>query len=403
MYLCWVLEHLCPTQKKEALKPYTFSIYSTIDALPKEEVEALILNKSVYFKPTYLRVMEKTNPEITFRYVQLFYEKELVGFASFQIIQTRFSKPDSNLSGFLPKLDQVFQRLFGRSPLDIQFKVLVCGNAFITGEHGIVMKDGVNKNQLMNVLSESIIEILKRESNIKLVLLKDFVQESLSITNEIKDYGYSAFRADQNMVFELPRHWANFQDYKAALKAKYRTKLNKAFKDSKSVIVKEVDTSFFAEHISSFIELYNQVEQKASFHLGAIEMQTFVELKRVFKDSFLVKAYFIDQKMVAYLTAFKHHDTLDAHFIGLDYKMNRKYALYQRILYDYVQIALDHNLKRIKFGRTASEIKSTLGAVPTDLTLYVKHVNPMVNFLTKRIVKQIRPSTFDLRKPFKQD
>ena len=63
-------------------------------------------------------------------------------------------------------------------------------------------------------------------------------------------------------------------------------------------------------------------------------------------------------------------NNLDAHFVGINYEYNREYAVYQRMLYDYIQIAIENRLQQINFGRTASEIKSSVGAEPQNLTIY---------------------------------
>ena len=54
----------------------------------------------------------------------------------------------------------------------------------------------------------------------------------------------------------------------------------------------------------------------------------------------------------------------DAHFIGIDYSKNKEFAIYPRILNDYVRLGIETKSNQINLGRTASEIKSTLGAKP---------------------------------------
>ena len=400
-----MIEKCCPSFQKNSLKNYKFSVYRGIDELNTDEINPILYQKSVYFNPSYLKVMEISNSAIEPLYTVIYNKDKPVGFACFQLLKTQFSAPDSNVKGLVPTIHKTSMFLTGKSPLNIRFNVLVCGNAFITGEHGVAILEGVNKNEVMDVLAEAIIEIRKQKkqegTTIGVVLFKDFMSESLHISNEIEEYGYSAFRADPNMVMEVNPAWKSFEDYKTALKSKFRTKLNKALKDSAELEVVNVNEHYFIEHLKEFKALYGQVEEKASFHLGAIKMNTFVELKKAFKEDFIVKCYLFEGKMVGYLTAFVQYNTLDAHFIGLDYECNRRLGVYQRILYDYVNIAIERKLSRIKFGRTAGEIKTTIGAVPVDLTLYVKQSNKVLNFFTKYIMAGVKPNKFPVRRPFK--
>ena len=72
------------------------------------------------------------------------------------------------------------------------------------------------------------------------------------------------------------------------------------------------------------------------------------------------------------------------------------------MLYDYIEIAIRKNLKTINFGRTASEIKSAVGAVPQDLTIYIRHKKTIKNKILKLFLQRIKPTVFDQKFPFKK-
>jgi hypothetical protein len=73
------------------------------------------------------------------------------------------------------------------------------------------------------------------------------------------------------------------------------------------------------------------------------------------------------------------------------------------MLYDFVELAIAKNVTELRLGRTAEEIKSCLGAQPTNMKLYIKLRNTVSNKLIKPIIESISPSEFELRKPFKSD
>jgi hypothetical protein len=68
-----------------------------------------------------------------------------------------------------------------------------------------------------------------------------------------------------------------------------------------------------------------------------------------------------------------------------------------------VQEAIDKQVTVLRLGRTAELIKSSLGAKPVDMKLYIKHKNVISNQLIKPVIDAISPSAFELRQPFKAE
>lgn len=72
------------------------------------------------------------------------------------------------------------------------------------------------------------------------------------------------------------------------------------------------------------------------------------------------------------------------------------------MLYDYIKIAIENNLTTLNFGRTASEIKSSVGAIPQDLTMYLRHKKSITNKLVKLLLTKVQPTPFRQNFPFKK-
>jgi hypothetical protein len=86
--------------------------------------------------------------------------------------------------------------------------------------------------------------------------------------------------------------------------------------------------------------------------------------------------------------------------------MNKSYLkehdLYLNILYKLVQQAIYLKVYKLQFGRTAMEIKSSVGALPQHMFLFVKHVCPIRNFLVHTAVKNLSKNPeWTIRIPFK--
>jgi hypothetical protein len=72
------------------------------------------------------------------------------------------------------------------------------------------------------------------------------------------------------------------------------------------------------------------------------------------------------------------------------------------MLYDYLEEGIRKKVKQVDFGRTASEIKSNLGAIPLPVLNYVRATDTIGNKLLKPFVKAFKPEAFTLRNPFSE-
>ena len=203
------------------------------------------------------------------------------------------------------------------------------------------------------------------------------------------------------MVMPIRDSWKTFEDYLADLNTKCRTKAKSAYKKSEKVSIKRLDSAEIREHADTMQKLYDAVYEKADFRLGKMNIHGLEGIQNLNDGDFTVCGYFLEDKMVGFSTAMKNGQSLEAHVIGIDYSVNRDYAIYQRMLYNYVDIAIERKVDRIIFGRTAAEIKSTIGAVPIDLTCCVFHPRKISNALLNLILNYVKPSEYPHRNPWR--
>ena len=110
----------------------------------------------MYFDPKYLVSLEKNNPQITFLYIILLDDdKKAIAFASIQIIDFHLGEIENSLNEKFDKL-KCFGRSIGIFPKLKPIKVLVCGNVFVSGEHGIFIKESQDKQKIIKDLAKAI-------------------------------------------------------------------------------------------------------------------------------------------------------------------------------------------------------------------------------------------------------
>ncbi len=386
---------ICCTNTNNAL------YFSSIDEIPDKIWEALDCTKNIYFHPNFLKSLEINHPKILFSYVVLVDENNSpIAFASLKIIDFYLNSIKSELD-FLKNIGRKLNVFPDKKPL----KLLICGNTFVTGEHGVFIKENQDKKVIIKKLAESLNHFVnsnkKLKKQIDAFLLKDFAQESLFITDELKEFKYHTFSVEPNMQLKLNDNWNNFDDYLAAMKTKFRVKAKKAFKQSLDIRIEDVTLKNISKKLPEMTALYEKVASNAEFNLGTFNLETYKHLKQKFGDNYILKSYWLEDQIVGFISGVINNNSLDAHFVGIDYQKNREYAIYQRMLYDYIEIAISKKLKTINFGRTASEIKSSVGAFPQDLTMYLRHKKTITNKILKVFLQRVQPTPFQQKFPFK--
>ncbi|WP_252726798.1 MULTISPECIES: peptidogalycan biosysnthesis protein [Polaribacter] len=379
----------------------TALFFSKIDEIPSEIWEDLDCTKNFYFHPNYLNSLEKNHPKINFTYIVLIdNDKKPTAIAHLKIVDFHLNSIKNDLE-FLRNIGKKLHIIPDNKPL----KLLICGNIFVSGEHGIFIKKNEDKNAILKELAESINHFLNLNKDLKkkidAFLIKDFVNESLLITNELKDFNYHPFSVEPNMKLELQENWQTFDDYLAAMKTKFRVKAKRALTLSENLKIEDVTLNNIDEKLPKMTALYEKVTSKADFNLASFNLETYKDFKAKLGDNYILKTYWVNDKIVGFMSAAINQKSLDAHFVGIDYQLNREHAIYQRILYDYIEIAISKKLKTINFGRTASEIKSSIGAVPQDLTMYLRHKKSITNKILKLFLQRVQPTPFRQNFPFK--
>ena len=379
------------------MNSFVTSLYPSVDLIDPVVFKELNTDKNVYFSKSFLKAFERSNPQIEFKYITIAdAEKKTIALAVVQVISLSVEGTLKNI-----KVASLIRKLLGLFFCNEHIKILFCGNVFLSGEHGIRCSDGVSKDEIMSQIGTALDAVAANTKPLHAIFIKDFKEESLKNTRQFLKFGYSEINVEPNMIVQLDPKWKTFEDYKNILKSKYRVKANKADSSSSSLKTRLFTEHDFETYKEELQALYQNTIDNASFNAQVLNLNTYIHLRASFKDDFIVKAYFLEDKLVGFLTALVNKNTLDAHFIGLDYRLNKSHAIYPRILNDYVRLGIEKQVSSIDLGRTASEIKTTIGAIPLELSCYIKHKNPFLNSLIKPFFRRIKIKEFKQHSPFK--
>lgn len=387
---------------------YAVTLFSSIDAAPPATWDELARGQSLLLQRDFLRAREQgateagDDPTASRRYALLSSAGRGVGVACFTLAD--FAGPaigpllaDAPTPvGFVARQLSLLQR-------DVRVRVLVCGDPCTSGEHGFVLSPGVVPELAARALlaaAERAATDLGAEAPAAGLLFKDFGRAGRRIAEPLSGQGFAGLETEPNMVLELDADWLSFTDYLGSLSSKFRVKARRAYAKSSALVLRELGAEELQELQPRLEELHEAVLGRASYRLGGMSMAALPALRRALGGALVAFGCFLDERLVGFATGLVDRGTLEAQHVGFDYSLNRDHSIYPRMLYGYLEVAIARRLAAVNYGRTASEIKSTLGAVPVPTICYVRHRRPAFNRLLAVVARSLRMPAFAQRRPF---
>ncbi len=397
---------------QSALTPATpqFRISDSISDVHVKEWNH-VAGKRFFLTSSYLHGIEQCRlPGISFRYAEVFNHKKLFGIIYFQLVDLSSREMGTflNLSEYgnlVAKAgDKIHNLLFSQRHFDKNI-LLVCGSLLVSGNHGIACENKDDFHKAISVLP-GIIEQIKsslQKEKIRVIgtIIKDFYEDEDALIFKMAGKHYHRMIVDPNMMVAIDPLWNSMDDYLNALSAKYRLRANNALKKFGHVNKVIFGISEIKSNAQEMEKLYLMVYKKAPVRIIRADINYFISLKENLKDHFIVHAFYFQNKMIAFGSGFSHGTIYDAHFIGIDYHFNQSHSVYLNLLYHFIGEAINSGCENLYFGRTALEIKSTVGAEPHNLTAYLKLENNLLHRLIRDFVPSQPKQGWIQRNPFK--
>lgn len=356
------------------------------------------INNNLYLSYDYLKALEVSQQNIDFRYILFYKNNKPVAIAYIQVLQVKLA--DSIKDAMCSPMN------FGKNLLGgKESKFFVCGNVFSSGENGFAYTLDLSQEDAYKALMNGIYRLRRAEKvlgEVTSVILKEFWEKNYDTLSVIKKYDYRDFEIEPNLVMKINSEWNTLDDYIDDITKKYRKKYKDVMKKSEAIVSKDLNAADILFHSEKIKELFYAVHEKADFKFGHFDASGFHDMKKSLGEQFIFKAYFLNDEMLGFAALFNNSGVLDANYVGLNYELNTTHCIYHRMLFDFVQVAMDKKCSELHYGRTASEIKSSIGAVPVNMKIFIRHRNTLSNKLIKPLLKLIQPSPFEQRNPFKE-
>ncbi|WP_229669525.1 GNAT family N-acetyltransferase [Yeosuana aromativorans] len=384
----------------------TYRIYRSCKELP--ENWDVIVKHDVFLQSNYLMALEKAPPNnIQCFYLGVFKDGELIGVGLIQHVRLYLKDM------FRLKAESCFKDVLKNNLAKLlKGHVLVLGNLTHTGQHAMYFNQkSITQIEFFEQVFKAFNELerlIKIQYNKKIhaVLLKDFFKnDQIHQAKHVFDsHKLHQVAVQPNMIMPILPNWKHMDDYVASLNSKYKTRYKRARKKRSGIRCEELHINAVESYSNQLHALYLNVCKNADFNTFVLPQNHFYQLKKELKDSFKVFGYYYHDELIGFFTLLCNNKSLETYFLGYDENHQYNNQLYLNMLYDMAKFGIENNFSSVIYARTAMEIKSSVGAKPEPMFMYLKHNNLVMNTLFKYIFRFMNPTQkWQERHPFLKD
>ncbi len=350
----------------------------------------------------YLSIIENNQSEkMEFIYFLVKVNDEYKAAIYFQYIRFEMVNAVNNLKEKNDSNCSLLQTLFSIAKSK-KLPLLQSGNIFFTEDDGIYFKEDISEDLKIKIL-ESICDTIrsdKKNGKSISIVFSGFHQKSEICMDKVS--GLYELETEPNLIMKIHSSWKTFEDYTQSMSSKYRQRVNKVYKQTSDLKIKVLSESEIFQNEDAFIQLYKNVANHASFNMAYLNKGYFVAMKQMFQDKFIVKAYYLEDIIVGFTSAFYQNNNQYVHFIGMNYEVNENIPLYHRILFEFANDSILNQHNIVYLGRTATEIKTTIGAEPIEMYNYINLSKAWYMCMAPKVLHRFGAKPYIVRRPFKE-
>ena len=389
---------------------FGFVFADRVDYLNRERWDTLTSERSLLLCRDVLRVIEQHGPRnILPRYAMIFRDDKPVAALAAQIVSitgnhfrpAKSGARDARRSGFLHWALNPAAKAVGAN---LRERILVAGNLLSWGFHGIAFVPDEDPAALWPGVAEALYRIRRAErltGQTNLVLVKDLTARQTGL-DVLRRFSYRPLQTEPNMVLTIDSAWRHYDDYLAALDAKYRRNARDQLKKLAAGGCCVQTLTDLEPHATRLHELYLAVHGNAAVRLVTLSASYLPALARAMGDALRCTIVRRGENILGFVTSLRDGDTAIAYYIGFDRAAAAEgLPLYLRLLHATIGDAITWRCRRLSLGRTALEPKAALGAKPEPMSVWLRHRVPAMNWMIRGLLGAVPHSEAPERNPFK--
>ena len=385
-----------------------FAFADRVDYFDPLRWDSITSGSTVFLSRDLLRTVEAHGPEnIAPRYVMIFRDHTPVAALAAQIVTITGSHlrraPDA-ARGNVSLIRRALKPAAVAATANLRERILVAGNLLSWGFHGIAFAPGEDPSALWPAIAEALYRLRRAErltGQTNFVLVKD-VTEAQAGLEVLHQYSYRPLETEPNMVLSIDAAWRSYEDYLAALDAKYRRNSKDQLKKLATAGCTIEPLTDLEPHAKSLHALYKAVQGNASVRLVTLGESYLPALSRALGERFRCTGIRRGDNLVGFVTTIRDGHAAIAYYIGFDRSAAAEgLPIYLRLLHTTISDAISWGCRTLSLGRTALEPKAALGGKPEPMAVWMRHRIPAMNWILRGVIGAIPHDEAPERNPFK--
>ena len=389
---------------------FNFAFADRVDFLNHSAWDSVTKNGSMFLRRDVLRVIEGHGPEnLAPRYSVIYRDKQPVAALAAQIVSVtakhlRHHGSTSPKTASKNLLHTALKPAAHLATARLDERILVAGNLMSWGFHGVAFAPGENPALIWPGVADALYRIRRAErleGQTNFVMVKDVTEQETGL-EALRRFSYRPLETEPNMVLAIQPSWRNYEDYLAALDAKYRRNAKDQLKKLATAGCTIEPLSQLSAHISRLHKLYLSVHNNASVRLVTLSENCLPQLAAALGNDFRCTIVRRGEEILGFVTTLRDGSTAIAYYIGFDRAATAEgLPIYLRLLHATVSDAIAWGCTRLSIGRTALEPKAALGAKPEKMSVWMRHRIPAFNWVLRGVLGAITHEEAPERNPFK--
>ena len=329
-------------------------VFETIHDVDPQDWDALLNERSITFSHTFWKIIEESRlNDFRYRYV-LFRDEDdqPVALATFYVVTTDiaiFSPP------WLRRWLESVRRVF---PGFLKLRMLECGTPIILNSPPIVLHPDIDPGEIVDRLHD-VLKTYARRNRIFLVILRDFEKLEANWALKLGDLGYQWILGLPNTYLNI--FWDSVEEYRAALKSYYRSKINNHLRKNAELGVRHDLIEDFSGISEELCRQWHVVHERANeFQREVLTSDFYRELSLRLGGRAKIIRFFREEIFVGHALLLHDKDTLRWLYFGRSEPVND--SLYLYVIQAVIQAGIDLKVRRIEMGLTTYPIKLDVGA-----------------------------------------
>ena len=291
-----------------------------------------------------------------------------------------------------------------------RFDVRVIGTPLASGPHGYRFAQGVDEWACLRALLDS--PGMSAGSTVAAPVPNTFVVKDRPCTQPWADghrlagrsqwrKGWVDLEFDPVMRVSLEGR-ESWDAYLAGMRTKARTKVKRIMTLSQNIAFESLDAPAIRAQAEELHALYLKVYGRAAFRLGCLQPEDLALLKEEMGERFQVWVARLEGQTIGFHCGMCDGREVEAYFVGFEGGHNKSHALYQRMLVEFIQWGIQEGCASVNLGRTALDIKASLGAEPQRLVLHERMRNPLLHAAARWAARASAPKQEVLKRAWKE-